>query len=96
MTDGFTQAEANFALFFGLAIQAYESTLVSDDTRFDQQNALTGQEQAGLQIFTGRGQCTTCHSGPELTLASFAHRADVLSAPRAARGPALHRGLRIR
>jgi hypothetical protein len=68
--SGFTQAETNFSLFFGLAIQAYESTLVSADTRFDQQNALTSQEQAGLQIFTGRGQCTECHSGPELTQAS--------------------------
>ena len=27
----FTQAEFNFSLFFGVAIQAYESTLVSDD-----------------------------------------------------------------
>jgi len=36
-SDGFTQAEANFALFFGLAIQSYESTLISDDTPADQQ-----------------------------------------------------------
>jgi len=33
---------------------------------------LTPQQQAGLEVFTGRGQCTTCHSGPELTQASFA------------------------
>ena len=27
--------EYNFSLFFGLAVQAYEATLVSDDTPFD-------------------------------------------------------------
>jgi hypothetical protein len=31
----FTQAEFNFALFFALAIQAYESTLISEASRFD-------------------------------------------------------------
>src|SRR5207244_1999680 len=59
LTDGFTQAESNFSIFFGLAIQAYESTLVSDDSRLDRQGALTSVEQTGLQIFQGRGQCTT-------------------------------------
>ncbi len=34
-TDEFTQMEANFSLFFGLAIQMYEATLVSNDTPFD-------------------------------------------------------------
>ena len=33
--DGFTQMEANFSLFWGLAIQLYEATLVSDQTPFD-------------------------------------------------------------
>jgi len=32
---GPTQVRENFALFFGLAVQAYESTLVSDDTPYD-------------------------------------------------------------
>ncbi len=31
----FTMMEVNFSLFFGLAIQMYESTLVSDQTPFD-------------------------------------------------------------
>jgi cytochrome c peroxidase len=31
----FTQVEFNFSLFFGLAVQAYEATLISDDTPFD-------------------------------------------------------------
>ena len=34
--DGYTQAENNFALFWGLAIQAYEATLIANDSRVDQ------------------------------------------------------------
>ena len=36
--DQFSQMEINFSLFFGLAVQAYEATLVSDNTPFDQFN----------------------------------------------------------
>ena len=68
--DGYTQAEQNFSVFFGLAVQAYEATLVSDDSKLDRPNSFTPQEQTGLQIFQGRGQCTTCHGGAELTDAS--------------------------
>ncbi|MBI5118992.1 CHRD domain-containing protein [Candidatus Poribacteria bacterium] len=68
----FTQMEANFSLFFGLALQMYESTLVSDDTPFDRftlgdTTALTAQEQEGLRIFNGQGKCFNCHRGPEFT-----------------------------
>lgn len=34
-TDEFTLLEYNFALFFGLSVQLYEATLVSDDTPWD-------------------------------------------------------------
>lgn len=34
-TDEYTLIEHNFALFFGLAVQLYEATLVSDDTPWD-------------------------------------------------------------
>src|SRR4028119_1073615 len=34
-TDEFTLMDYNFSLFFGLAIQLYESTLISDDSPFD-------------------------------------------------------------
>lgn len=34
-TDDYTLLEYNFALFFGLAVQLYEATLVSDDTPWD-------------------------------------------------------------
>ena len=71
----FTQPEFNFALFFGLAIQAYESTLVSDDTPMDrfadgQTTALSNSQAAGLALFTGRTGCIACHNGAELTLAT--------------------------
>jgi cytochrome c peroxidase len=74
-TNEFTQAEFNFAVFWGLAIQAYEATLVSGDSRFDQfsegsSGALTAQEQTGLNIFR-RSDCDGCHTGAEFTAASL-------------------------
>ena len=71
----FTHIEANFSLFWGLAIQMYEATLVSDETPFDRylsgdSNALTDDQKAGMAIFFGAGKCRNCHSGPELTSAS--------------------------
>jgi cytochrome c peroxidase len=86
---GYTQMERNFPLYWGLAIQAYESTLVSGETRYDRflegdTGALTALEQQGLAEFRGGGsQCTNCHMGPELTAASFTNfrrRSQVLNA----------------
>jgi len=70
--DGFTQMEANFTLFFGLAINLYESTLVSDDTPFDHfangdHDALSEEARHGLKIFLNEGKCINCHEGPEFT-----------------------------
>lgn len=53
---GYTQMEANFSLFFGLAIQAYESILIADRSRFDlfmegDDLALDQDEMAGLLTF---------------------------------------------
>ncbi len=72
----FSQMEANFSLFWGLAIQLYEATLVSDDTPFDRflggdDTALTDQQQDGFNIFIGgAGRCDLCHGGTETTMAS--------------------------
>ncbi|MEW6720954.1 MAG: cytochrome c peroxidase [Thermodesulfobacteriota bacterium] len=76
--DGFTQMEANFSLFFGLAVQLYESTLVSDQTPFDHwlagdANALNDMEKFGFGLFSGIGNCTVCHIGIEFTTASVAN-----------------------
>jgi cytochrome c peroxidase len=71
----YTMLEYNFSLFFGLAIQLYEMTLVSDDAPIDrffegQADALTAKELRGLAIFDGETAdtaCSGCHSGAELT-----------------------------
>ncbi|MRR54693.1 MAG: hypothetical protein EG822_09315 [Deltaproteobacteria bacterium] len=74
--DGYSQMEANFSLFWGLAVQLYEATLVSDDTPFDRflggdTTALTEQQEDGFNIFFGGvGRCDLCHGGSELTMAS--------------------------
>jgi len=72
-TDEYSVMDYNFSLFFGLAIQLYESTLISDDSPFDRfmdgnSNALTVQQQQGKALFD-RG-CAFCHGGRELTNAS--------------------------
>ena len=72
----FSQAEYNFPLFFGLAIQAYESTLTSNDSPYDRfvngdANALTYIERQGLGMFR-RNRCASCHVEPDLTLATRA------------------------
>ena len=73
----FTQVAYNFGLFFGIAIQAYEATLVSDDTAVDRflagdSAALDAVQQQGLNEFRdGGSQCTRCHQGPELSAAGL-------------------------
>jgi hypothetical protein len=75
---GYTQKELNFSLFFGLAIDAYERTLVSDDSPFDRHmdgagGALSAAQLRGLALFEGKGKCAACHGGPALSsAASFA------------------------
>ena len=77
-TDEYSQMEYNFSMFWGVAIQMYESTLVSDNSRFDQfmegnRFALSSLEQLGLNRFQGKGGCTNCHNGPELTDATVSN-----------------------
>jgi len=72
-TDEFSLMDYNFSLFFGLAIQLYESTLISNDSPFDQfkegnSNALTVQQQQGMALFNQA--CAFCHGGAEFTNAS--------------------------
>jgi cytochrome c peroxidase len=76
----FTIAEFNFPVFFGLAIQAYEATLIADDTRFDQflageTKAITQQELSGFFVYQTRAFCQFCHFGPELATSSFTYAA---------------------
>ncbi len=77
----FTLMEFNFSLFWGLAIQMFEATLVANDSRVDQflegnKNALNPQEQLGMEVFLMKGKCFNCHGGPELTNASVVNVRD--------------------
>jgi cytochrome c peroxidase len=68
----YTMLEYNFALYFGLSVQLYEMTLISDDAPLDRffeghSNALTAKEQRGMVVFTGESACAACHSGAETT-----------------------------
>ena len=73
-----THMEANFSLYFGLCIQLYEATLVSDQAPFDSyaegnSSALTDQQKQGLDLFFNKGKCANCHGGPEFTKATVGH-----------------------
>ena len=82
--EGFTQMEANFSLFWGLAIQMYEATLVSDDAPYDQwrngdESALSEDAKSGLDIFLNEGKCINCHGGPEFAAATVSEIRGALS-----------------
>jgi len=71
----YSQMEANFAFFFGLAIQLYESTLISDQTPFDGPRnqdgfpaTYTAEQKHGLDIFLA--ECLLCHLGPTFSAAA--------------------------
>ena len=75
----FTLMEANFSLFYGVAVQLYERTLIADHAPFDRWMEGNGafvpqfgaRELAGLNLFVGKGRCVNCHGGPEFTNASI-------------------------
>jgi cytochrome c peroxidase len=74
----YNQFEANFGMFFALAIQLYEETLVSDDAPFDRSSRdaegvpvdLTPAQQRGFELFRN-AHCNTCHIGPLFTSAAL-------------------------
>jgi cytochrome c peroxidase len=54
------------------ALSTFVRSILSGNSRFDQfvngdRNALSAEEQAGLQLFRGKANCTACHVGPNLT-----------------------------
>ena len=67
----------------GKAIAAYEIKVSYGESRFDRyaaatvkgdgagQQELSPQEVRGLRLFLGKGQCVTCHNGPQLTDHAF-------------------------
>lgn len=51
------------------AIAAFERTVVTTDSKFDRyargdHQALSPLERQGLEVFNGKGHCTSCHWGP--------------------------------
>lgn len=86
MRQAYSQAEVNFSLFFGLALQAYQSTLISDDSPFDRsardaQNLpteLLPSQLRGLQVFR-RAHCALCHTGPNFTTSAIESNAALVS-----------------
>lgn len=72
----YTHIEANFSLFFGLALQLYQATLVSDQAPYDkyaegQTTALTSEQLMGFGVFMGKGKCVNCHGGAAFTNAAI-------------------------
>lgn len=56
----------------GMALAAYERTLVSDDTPFDRflrgdRKAMSEQAQRGMKLFFGQARCAVCHKGPNFS-----------------------------
>jgi len=68
----------------GKALAAFQRSITPQETRFDrfaaaiaaghepsEGAALTDEEIAGLKLFIGKANCSTCHTGPRLTDDSF-------------------------
>ena len=62
-TKGFLIDELDFSMFFGVAIDAYERTLISDQSPFDT-GTMSADAVAGEGVFTGKANCVACHDGP--------------------------------
>jgi cytochrome c peroxidase len=74
-----TKPELSFSRIFGLAILAYESTLIPDRTPLDRyllgdSTALTATQKLGKDLFTSaRMKCIDCHAFGELSDATWTY-----------------------
>jgi cytochrome c peroxidase len=77
----------------GKALAAFQRTILPEETRFDRfakavasgiepdsEATFTSEEIAGLKLFIGKANCSTCHTGPRLTDDSF-HNTGVPAVP---------------
>lgn len=81
--DIFDHAPEDVLVNISKALAAYQETLVTGQTSFDQfrdaleagdmvtAGAYSASAQRGLQLFLGRGNCAFCHSGPAFTNGEF-------------------------
>ena len=92
----YSHMEANFSLFFGLAVQMYEATLVSDDSPVDRfldgdETALTNSELVGFHLADSEARCLNCHGRGEFTFAAVS-RVDERGFTRIRRGDLIDEG----
>jgi cytochrome c peroxidase len=90
----------------GKALAAFQETLMSGRTPFDQfRDALSRAQppsswsysepaQRGLKLFIGKGGCTACHSGPNFTSGEFFNTGLSRHAPLGKPDPGRHAGIR--
>ena len=88
----------------GKAIAAYERTLIAKDAPFDRFAAklragdatgggeLSDAAMRGLELFIGRGNCRSCHSGPNFTDGEFHNVRVAPRNPGRPRDPGRYRG----
>ncbi len=74
--EDYSMMEANFAFIFGIAVQAYERTLLSGESKFDKfargEGDLTEAEKEGFNRFLSGGTgCNGCHDGPMFSTATL-------------------------
>lgn len=72
---GWTVEEANFSLYWGLALNLYQALLVSDDSPWDRyirgdSSAVSAAAIRGHEVFVGDGECDRCHRGAETSNAA--------------------------
>ena len=58
-TQGYLIDELDFSMFFGMAIDAYERTLISDQSPFDT-GTMSAEAVASEGVFTGKANCVAC------------------------------------
>ena len=87
--DGIDRVFSNL----GKAIAAFERSIVPEETRFDRfakavaagqkpegDAVFSDEEIAGLKLFIGKANCSTCHTGPRFTDDAF-HNTGVPAVP---------------
>ena len=72
----YSMMQANFPMFFGLAVMEYERTLISNHSPYDTAvdaakvpSGLDAQQRRGLDVFL-TGHCHNCHGTPAFTAAA--------------------------
>lgn len=100
------KAATQILVNIGKAIAAFEQTIVSRNSAFDRYVAalraskkgaakiISPAAQRGLKIFVGRGQCFSCHSGPDFTDHKF-HNMLVADAENTPSDPGRLQGVRL-